>query len=119
MQGGDTAINPRPAYNFEKTVQGSFHKENEWFGNTASIQCACNLLYALCCTQIKQIFQWGRTDLHHILVKGDSLCKSLHIFEMLSAEEIPASVKMCGHNIPVNYVKLETKSATLTSGGSF
>ena len=45
--------------------------------------------------------------------------ESLHIFDMLSVEEIPASVKMCGHNIPVNYVKLETKSATLTSGGSF
>ena len=55
----------------------------------------------------------------HIFVEGDNLYKSLNTLDMLSVDEQPASVKMHGHDILVQYVKLESKSATITTGDSF
>ena len=39
-------------------MHGSVHEGNsQLFGETAGIQCACNALYALSWTQVKQIFR--------------------------------------------------------------
>ena len=76
-------------------MHGSFHQGNsQLFVETAGIQWACNTLYALRWTQIKQIFHWVRRDLDHILVEGDNLYKSLHTSDMLSVDQLPAFVKM-------------------------
>ena len=81
LKDGDIETNPGPTYNLEKIVHGCFHQGNsQLFGETAGIQCACNALYALCWTQIKQIFHWVRRGLDHILVEGCNLYKSLHTF---------------------------------------
>ena len=120
LKGGDIETNHGPTYNLEKIVHGSFHQGNsQLFGETAGIQCACNALYALCWTQIKQIFHWVRRDLDHILVEGDNLYKSLHTSDMLSVDQLPAFVKMYNHDIPVQYLRLETQLATLINGDSF
>ena len=114
LKGGDIETNPGPAYNLEKIVHGSFHQGNsQLFGETAGIQCACNALYALCWTQIKQIFHWVRRDLDHILVEGDNLYKSLHTSVMLSVTQLPAVLKIYNHDIPVQYLRLETQLAAL------
>ena len=114
LKGGDIETNPGPAYNLEKIVHGSFHQGNsQLFGETADIQCACNALYAVCWTQIKQIFYWVRRDLDHILVEGDNLYKSLHTSVMLSVTQLPAVLKIYNHDIPVQYLRLETQLAAL------
>ena len=93
-------------------MQSSFHQGNrELFGETAGIPCACNSLYALCWVQIKQIFQWGESDLDHILVEGGCLYKILGTLDMLSVDQL------FSHNIAVRYVV--TQLATLTFGDSF
>ena len=57
LKGGNIEKYPIPTYNLEKIVHGFFHQGNcQLFGETAGIQRACNALYALCWTQIKQIF---------------------------------------------------------------
>ena len=95
LKGGDIKTNPCPTYNLEKIVHGSFHQGNsQLFGETAGIQCACNALYALCWTQIKQIFHWVRRDLDHILVDVDNLYKGLHTSDMLSVDQVPAFMKI-------------------------
>ena len=120
LNSGDIETNPGPTYNLEKTVHGSFRQGNsQLFGETAGIQCACNALYALCWTQIKQIFHWVRRDLDHILVEGDNLYKSLHTSDMLSVDQLPAFVKMYNHDIPIQYLRPETQLATLINGESF
>ena len=55
----------------------------------------------------------------HILVEGDNLYKSLHTSDMLSDDQLPAFVKMYNHDIPVQYLRLETQLATLINGDSF
>ena len=66
LKGGDIETNPGPTYNLGKIVHRSFHQgNNQLFGEASGIQCACNALYALCWTQIKQIFHWVRRDLDH------------------------------------------------------
>ena len=95
LKGGDIEINPGPTCNLEKIVHESFHQGNsQLFGETAGIQCACNALYALYWTQIKQIFHWVRRDLDHILVDVDNLYKGLHTSDMLSVDQVPAFMKM-------------------------
>ena len=76
-------------------------------------------MYALCWVQLKNIFHWGKSDLDHILVEGDSLYKSLGTLDMVSAEQLPEFVKMFSHNIPIQYGRLETQLATLKNGNSF
>ena len=72
-------------------MHGSFHqRKSQLFGETPGIHCACNALYALCWTQIKQIFNWVRRDLGHILVEGDNSHKSLHTPDMVSIDQLPA-----------------------------
>ena len=57
LKGGDIQTNLGPIYDLEKIVHGPFHQGNsQLFGETAGIHCTCNALYALCWTQIKQIF---------------------------------------------------------------
>ena len=120
FQDGDIETNPGLTCNIERVMQGSFHQGNrELLGETAGIQCACNSLHALCWVQIKQIFYWGTSDLDHILVERDCLCKSFGTSDMLSADHLPGFVKMFSHNIPVRYVRHETQLATLTFGDSF
>ena len=80
---------------------------------------AFGALYALCWTQIKQLFRWSRWNLDHVLVEGDNLYKSLHASDMLSVDQLPAFVKLYNHYIPVQYLKLETQLATLINGDSF
>ena len=55
----------------------------------------------------------------HILVEGNNLYKSLHTSDMLSVDQLPAFVKMYNHDIPVQYLRLETQLATLVNGDSF
>ena len=38
---------------------------------------------------------------------------------MYSADQLPGFVKMYKHDIPVQYLRLETQLAKLTNGGSF
>ena len=89
------------------------------FGETTGIQCACNSLYALCWVEIKQIFQWRKLDVDHILIEGDCSYKNLGTLDMLSVDQLPGFVKILSHNIPAQYVRLETQLATLTFGNSF
>ena len=57
LKGVHIEKNPIPTYNLEKIVHGFFRQgTSQLFGETAGIQCACNALYALCWTQINQIF---------------------------------------------------------------
>ena len=39
--------------------------------------------------------------------------------DMLSVDQLPAFVKMYNHDIPVQYLRLETQLATLINGDSF
>ena len=100
LKGGDIEKN----LNLEKIVHGSFYQGNsQLFSVTAGIQCACNALYALCWTQIKQIFHCVRRDLDQILVEEDNLYKSLHTSDMPSVDQLPEFVKMYNHDIPAQY----------------
>ena len=74
------------------------------------------ILNALCWPQIKQIFHWVRRDLDHILVVEDDLYNSLHTSDMLSVDQLPVFVKKYNHDIPVQYLRLETHLATLING---
>ena len=53
MIAGDVESNPGPTYNIVKSVKASFHQGNPMFGLTAGIQCACNALFAICWSRIK------------------------------------------------------------------
>ena len=57
--------------------------------------------------------------MEHILAEGDNLYKSLHTSDMLLVDQLPAFVKMYNHDIPVQYLRLETQLATLINGDSF
>ena len=57
---GDVESNPGPTYSIEKVIQGSFHQGNPRFGRTASVQCVCNSLFALCWSKVKTVSRWNK-----------------------------------------------------------
>ena len=49
---GDIDSNLDLSYAIGKAVVGSFHKRNQIFGTTAGMQCAGNVLFAICWSHI-------------------------------------------------------------------
>ena len=78
LLGGDIETNPGPTYAVDKVVLGTFHQGDQRFGETVGVQCACNSLYALCWSEIRQVSIWKPGDFDHILFEGDILYKSLN-----------------------------------------
>ena len=78
LLGGDIETNPGPTYAVDKVVLGTFHQGDQRFGETVGVQCACNSLYALWWSEIRQVSIWKPGDFDHILFEGDILYKSLN-----------------------------------------
>ena len=75
---GDVELNPGP-FEIVRTVQGSFNQGNvALFGEIAGRQCACNALFSVCWSVVREISFWKTIDLDFILVEGDKLYKSLN-----------------------------------------
>ena len=86
----DTDINA-VSYRIVRSVLGSYHQGDSRFGATAGVQRACNLLFALCWSVIRNFCQWHTFDLDSVLCEGDSNYKQLN-------DEQPNAVKTAdGH----------------------
>ena len=64
-------------FSITKVVQGSFNQSHPKFGETAGIQCACNSLFSICWSKIRQVNRWNKYDLDHVLNNGDGIYKFL------------------------------------------
>ena len=115
---GDIESNPGPTYVTENAIHGSYHQGDQRFGNTAGVQCACNFLYALCWSQIKNVISRNTPDLDYI-TERDKLYKTLNTFDMLSVDDLPRCVKMYDQNVQIEFLELQTKSARLRYGDPF
>ena len=86
---GDVELNPGP-YEIKRSVQGSFNQDNvALFGETAGRQCACNALFLICWSVVRDICNWKSVDLDYILIEGDKLFKSLKCRDYLSVDQLP------------------------------
>ena len=72
---------------YYKVVQGSFNQANLKFGETSGRQCACNTLFSIAWSVIRQVGLWHSSDLDFILNEGDEFYKGLHIGTFISADE--------------------------------
>jgi hypothetical protein len=67
-----------PTYQIVKSVLGTFNQGSEQFGDTAGRQGACNSLFAIFWSKIRNVSNWRTSDLDKILVEGDKIYKSLN-----------------------------------------
>ena len=116
---GDIESNSGQNYVVNKVIQSSFHQGNQRFGKTTGIQCACDSLYAICWSKVKKVFVWNTSDLGHILIQGDLLYKSLEKNDLLSVDDLAKSVEIHDYHVPLAFLMLETKIATLRAGYPF
>ena len=76
---GDAELNPGP-FEIIRSVQGSFSQGNvALFGKSAGRQYACNALFSICWSIVRDTSNWKSVNLDYILVEGDKLYKSLKI----------------------------------------
>ena len=74
---GDVESNLGP-YEIIRSIQGIFNQCNvNLFGGTVGRQCACNTLFSICWSVVRDVFFWKSVDLGYILVEGDKLHKLL------------------------------------------
>ena len=102
---GDVESNPGPTYSILKVVQGSFNQANLKFGETAGRQCACNTLFSIAWSVIRQVGLWNSSDLDFILNEGDKIYKGLHIGTFISADELPQCINIENNEIYVEKLR--------------
>ena len=77
LNDGDVESNHGPTYKILKVVQGSFHKADIQFAETAGRQCACNTLYSIAWSAIHRVGLWNTSDMDFVLTEADKLYKQL------------------------------------------
>lgn len=101
---------------FIKSVQGSFHQENQKFGETAGNQCTCCSLFSIAFTLIKRPGYWDRKDLDFILENGDRIYKDLNPSEYLMFSEPPDEIPLFESAVRVDF--MENKLGFLNANSS-
>ena len=76
-----------------KIVPGIHHHGDICYGTTASIQCLCISLMALCWSLIKSISRWDSIDLDQVTGKGDELFKPLNKLKLLGVGDLPTKIE--------------------------
>ena len=92
-----------PVYNVLNYVLGSFHQGNWRFGLTGGWQCACNSLFAIFWSKVRDISSWTKHDLDLILTEGDRVYKSLNTTDYLSADDLPLYLQFREVHKNINY----------------
>ena len=96
-----------------KIVPGIHHHENICYGTTASIQCLCISLMAVCWSLIKSISRRDSIDLDPVTGKGDELFKPLNKFKLLGVVDLPTKIEIYSHLIDA--ALLENRTGEITS----
>ena len=96
------------SYRIFSSVLGSYHQGDSRFGATAGVQCACNSLFALCWSVIRNVCQCNTFNLDYVLSEGDSNYKQLNTLSLLAADELPNVVQTADSRMfSVEYLSLE------------
>ena len=103
-----------PTYQVSKSVSGTFNQGNAQFGDTAGRQCACNSLFAVFWSKIRNVRDWRTSDLDNtLIIEGDKTYKSLNTQLYLSVDDLPNMIQVNGFNMDINLLELHTCEATL------
>ena len=90
---GDIKLTSGP-YEIIRSVKRSFIQENlTVIRETATRQCVCSVLHALCWSVVRDICYLKSLDLCYILVEGDQLYKSFKCQDYINVNQLPRQVK--------------------------
>jgi len=101
-------------FSITKVVQGSFNQSHPKFGETAGIQCACNSLFSICWSKIRQVNRWNKYDLDHVLNNGDGIYKfllygpgPLDKIRFLDVDDLPREIILQHRQIGLTFLELK------------
>lgn len=100
-------------------MSGSFRQGNPTFGYTTEIQYDHNVLYALCWSQVKKVYQCNTYDSDHVLTEGNCLYNSLGTIDLLSVDELPRSLVMSDYNIFIDFLEVKIEITHFRIGDTF
>ena len=89
------------------------------FGETAGRKCACNALFSICWSVVRDICSWKSVDLDYILVKGDKLYKSLKCHDCLNVDQLPRQVKLFERTVNLDILDENLHDSIAVYGDSF
>ena len=116
---GDVELNPGP-FEIVRPVQGSFNQGNvSLLGETAGRQCACNALFSVCWSVVREISFWKTIDLDFILVEGDKLYKYLNFQGYLNIDQLPRQVHIFRHIVNLEIFEENLHDGIAVFGDSF
>ena len=116
---GDVESNLGP-YEIIRSIQGIFNQCNvNLFGRTVGRQCACNALFSICWSVVRDVFFWKSVDLGYILVEGDKLHKLLGFQGYLNVEELPCQVKIFERTVNLEILEENLHDSVAVYGNSF
>ena len=86
------------------TIQATFHRGNDKFGETKSIQCSCITLFGIIFSALKNIARWTSYDLEYIIEQGDALHETTESTDYLSSTELPREITIENLRVNVDFI---------------
>ena len=86
----------------KKAVLVTYYQGHLKFGETAAIQCTCNLFFGICFSTIRKVSKWKSWDIDYILNHGDRLFKSQGDF---AVDELPRLVNIKNYQIGLTFLQ--------------
>ena len=115
---GDIELN-QGLYQIIRSVQGSFNQGIALFGETAGRQCACNALFSICWSVVRDICNWKSIDLDYILFEGYKLYKLLKCHDYLNVDQLPRQVKIFERTVNLDILEENLHDSIAVYGDSF
>ena len=115
---GDAGLNPG-SYEIIISVQVSFKQGNVALFGQVGRQCACNALFSICWSVVRDICNWNSVDLDYILVEGDNFYKSLNCRDYLNVDQFPWQVKTFERTVNLDILKENLHDSIAVYGDSF
>ena len=102
------------------SVQESFNHGNiAFFGGTEGRKFACNVLFSIFWSVVRDVCFWKSVDLDYILVDGDKLYKLLGFQDYLNVEELPRQVKIFERTVNLEIQEENLHDSVAVYGDSF
>ena len=82
-------------------------------------QCACDALFSICWSVVRDVCFWKLVDLDYILVMRDKLYNLLRFQGYLNVEELPRQLKIFERTVNLEILEENLRDSVAVYGGSF
>lgn len=105
-----------PSFSLQKCVCRSYNQSHPNYNETEGVKYTCNVLLAVCCSNVWKLPCWSSLHLDHVLDLGDNFLKNLELNMNLDVPDLPDHVSLYGYPCDIsdiNKIRLHDGEAAI------